>query len=83
MYNEGMRTTIELSDEHRAKLLELSVRRNKKGFSGLIAEALDNYLENADLERAKIRRALAAGGTLPDDEAGQMRRYTRKLRQSW
>lgn len=78
-----MRTTIELSDEHRAKLVELSVRRKQKGFSALIAEALDSYLEDAGIEQAKIRRALAVCGTLPGDEAGQMRRYTRKLRQSW
>lgn len=39
-----MRTTIELRPEHRAKLLELSARRGEKGFSSVIAEAIDTYL---------------------------------------
>ena len=29
----GMRTTIELKPEHRAKLLELAARRGEKGFT--------------------------------------------------
>ena len=39
-----MRTTIELKPEHRARLLELAARRGEKGFSSVIAEAVDAYL---------------------------------------
>ena len=39
-----MRTTIEIKPEHRAKLLELAARRGQKGFSQLIAEALEAFL---------------------------------------
>ena len=62
-----MRTTIEIKPEHRAKLLELAARRGQKGFSHLIAEALEAFLRaetgqgavrkgtNRDSPREKVR----------------------------
>ena len=40
-----MRTTIELSDEHRARLLELAARRGEKGFSSIVEEALARFVD--------------------------------------
>jgi predicted transcriptional regulator len=39
-----VRTTIELRDELRAKLLEMAGRRGEKGFSHLVEEAVDRYI---------------------------------------
>jgi tRNA(fMet)-specific endonuclease VapC len=39
-----MRTTIELKDESRAKLLAIAARRGEKGFSRLIDEAVEQYV---------------------------------------
>jgi hypothetical protein len=40
-----MRTTIELRDDQRARLLEMAAREGRKGFSHLIQEAVDRFLE--------------------------------------
>ena len=42
-----MRTTIELKDESRARLLDMAARRGEKGFSTIIGEAVDLYLRTA------------------------------------
>jgi metal-responsive CopG/Arc/MetJ family transcriptional regulator len=39
-----MRTTIELSDEHRAKLMALAAERGVRGFSELVRDAIEHYL---------------------------------------
>jgi hypothetical protein len=36
-----MRTTIEIKPEHRARILELAATRGDKGFSTVVAEALE------------------------------------------
>lgn len=78
-----MRTTIELRDDQRAKLLELAARRAQKGFSALIEEAVDRYLAEEETRAAAVRKALATEGSLTDEEASALRNYTRKLRKSW
>ena len=40
-----MRTTIEIRDEHRAKLLEMAARRGEKGFSSIVSEAIELILQ--------------------------------------
>jgi predicted transcriptional regulator len=78
-----MRTTIELSDEHRARLLELAARRGQKGFSGLIEEALDQYLLQ-DAARDQARRlALARRAALQGEAAEDLRRAVAGWREHW
>ncbi|MGH9338916.1 MAG: antitoxin VapB family protein [Acidobacteriota bacterium] len=78
-----MRTTIELKDEHRARLLELAARRGEKGFSGVISEAVELYLKTSKQEKEKRRLALALRGSLSDEEADGLRKETSKIRESW
>jgi hypothetical protein len=78
-----MRTTIEIKDEHRARLLELAARRGEKGFSGLVAEAVELYLESLARDEDKRRTALRLRGSLSEDDAGELRRAARSLRESW
>jgi len=82
-YTPGMRTTVELADEHRAKLLELAARRGEKGFSRIIAEAVSAYLEQLHEREETRTRALALRGALPKGDADQLRRHTATLRESW
>lgn len=78
-----MRTTIELKPEHRAKLLELAARRGEKGFSSVIAEALQAYLDTtAGKERLRMR-ALGLRGAISKAEAENLRRDTAALREFW
>ena len=83
MYNEAVRTTIELKPEHRAKLLELAARRGEKGFSSVIEEALESYLEKGAARERTRNRALKLRGSLPAAEAERLRRETEVLRGFW
>jgi hypothetical protein len=79
----NMRTTIEIRDEHRARLLELAARRGEKGFSKLVAEAIELYLETLSRDEEKRQAALQLRGSLTEEEADAMRAATSSLRQSW
>lgn len=78
-----MRTTIELSDEQRARLLEAAARRGEKGFSTIVQEALTQYFEAEAERKGAVQRALGVIGKLPDAEADRLDREVRKLRRSW
>ena len=78
-----VRTTIAIKPEHRAKLLELAARRGEKGFSFVIAEALDSYLENLERNQELSRRALQLRGTLTKSDSERLRREAGTLRRSW
>jgi hypothetical protein len=81
--NDGVRTTIELKDESRARLLALAARRGEKGFSALIDEAVDLYLEAAAANEERRRGALALRGSLRPAEARRLRAATSAVRESW
>lgn len=78
-----MRTTIELNDESRARLLEIAARRGEKGFSRLIDEAVDLYLRTEQADEARRQAALALRGTLGGRAADRLRAETAGLRESW
>jgi hypothetical protein len=78
-----MRTTIELKDEYRAKLLELAARRGEKGFSRIIEQAVAAYLKAAAANEELRQRALGLQGVLGKREAEKLRAATAALRESW
>jgi predicted transcriptional regulator len=78
-----MRTTIEMKAEHRARLLELAARRGEKGFSSLVSEAIQAYLDRVGDDEAGRRRALAMRRTLSTKEADRLRRHVAGLRENW
>ncbi len=80
-----MRTTIEIPDELRARLLSLAARRGEKGFSGLVCEAIGRYLTEVEFREEERRNAAAldALGGLSDEEADGLRERTRRLREDW
>jgi hypothetical protein len=78
-----MRTTVEIKPEHRSALLALAARRGHKGFSIVLEEAIENYLRG-DTERQKRKQELLSlAGCLSDDEAAELRKTARSLRESW
>ena len=78
-----MRTTIELSDEHRSRLLAIAARHGDKGFSKIIGEALDAFLKSDAADDERRRRALRLRGILGEKDAGQLRARATALRESW
>ena len=81
--NGGMRTTIEMKPEHRARILELAANRGEKGFSTVVAEALDLYLEAQKSRTNAIQGALALKGSMSETEAAGLSAQTRKIRADW
>ena len=78
-----MRTTIEITAEQRARLMEMAARRGEKGFSKLVQRALDAYLKAQVGEDKKRRRALMLKGALQSRDADSLRAATREIRESW
>jgi hypothetical protein len=78
-----MRTTIELSDDRRAKLLEFAARRGEKGFSGIIAEAIDLYVAHQAGKPDAVARALLLKGALRPKEAAELRSRVGEIRSKW
>lgn len=77
-----MRTTVEISDEQRARLLELAARRGEKGFSSLVREALELYLRDQQ-KSDRIDKALRLAGRLGPDDADELERSVEDLRSRW
>jgi predicted transcriptional regulator len=78
-----MRTTVEITDEQRSKLLEAAARRGEKGFSSIIQEALDHYFEAAFERRERVERGLRVLGSLEGPVADRLEKDARQLRRSW
>ena len=79
----AVRTTIELKDEHRARLLELAARRREKGFSGIVAEAVEAYLRALGSDATVREDAVKQRGSLSAEEAERLRAQAASLRESW
>lgn len=83
MYAQEMRTTIELPDRQRAQLLELAARRGLKGFSQLVQEALDRFLQTAQPEDTRARDAVAVLGTMTEAAARRLETSVSRVRAKW
>jgi len=78
-----VRTTIEMKPEHRARILELAANRGEKGFSNVVAEALEVYLEAQSGRVNAIDTALALKGSMREPEAAGLLARTRGIRANW
>ncbi|MBI3817653.1 MAG: hypothetical protein HY286_03095 [Planctomycetes bacterium] len=78
-----MRTTIEITNEHRAKLLEIAALRGAKGFSGIVTEAIELYLAQNTNEAGRRRVANKYRGWLTEKEASELKRHVEETRKSW
>ncbi len=58
-----MRTTIDLADNQRAALLAIAAQRGLRGFSAVIAEALDIYLKLMAEKDPVVKTALSLRGS--------------------
>ena len=75
-----MRTTVEMSDDVRARLLQIAARNGIKGFSHLVQEALEAYLDGFDSENEKVRRAILLKGAFRERDANNMRNIILEMR---
>ena len=80
---QSMRTTIEIKPEHRARILEIAANRGEKGFSAVVAEALELYLEAQKNRASALRSALDLKGSMDEAEASALLTQARKIRTNW
>lgn len=78
-----MRTTIGITDAQPARLVELAARRGVKGFSQLVQEAVDLYLEQQAGRSESVPLALAAIGSIDEKAATALRESVKRSRESW
>jgi metal-responsive CopG/Arc/MetJ family transcriptional regulator len=76
-----MRTTVELRDDQHAALAALASRRGLRGYSALVQEALDLYLQEHASER--LAEVLQLRGILAEDEAAQVERRIAEAWMTW
>jgi hypothetical protein len=78
-----MRTTVEIKPEHRSALLALASRRGHKGFSEVLAEAIEGFLAG-EIERERRRKTLLSlAGSLSKKDGEELLRTATEQRQSW
>ena len=82
-YDIPMRTTIEIDDRHRAELLRIASIRGINGFSSIVREALEQYLKDEGQHVRRRQAALSAQGSVSEQEAEELLRSVRHLRESW
>jgi len=78
-----MRTTVEMKPEHRSALISIASRRGEKGFSAVLAEAIDLYLRSQEDQAKRRKLLLSLGGSISAEEGERMRRVAADLRKNW
>ncbi len=78
-----MRTTIEISDKHRSILLALAAQKGLRGYSSIIKEALDHYVEDQSKIAEKKRKILKMEKTWKTEETEEVRSNLVELRKNW
>ncbi len=75
-----MRTTIELSDDHRSVLHFLAVQRRLRGYSKLIQEAIDFYIKEKVKRGNGVKRLLKMRGTWSKQEAKRVKKRVGEIK---
>ena len=78
-----MRTTIELSDEHRSILHSLAAKRGLRGYSKVIQEAIDHYVRVKAHREKTLRSVLEMRGSWDKEEAQELRKRLKEIRRNW
>lgn len=74
-----MRTTVEIRDDQRVALAAIAAKRGIRGYSELVQEAIDVYLEKED----DLQEILALQGSITDEEAEEMRKRIDEAWATW
>jgi predicted DNA-binding protein len=78
-----MRTTIELSNDHRSSLHSLAARRGLRGYSKLIREAVDLYIQEMTAKEGSAKHLLQMRGTWNKEDAQKFQKKLREIRKNW
>lgn len=61
----------------------MAAQEGRKGFSHLIQEAVDRFLDEESERREEVAEALALVGSFEPEAAEDLRRRTQALRERW
>ncbi len=78
-----MRTTVEMKAEHRSALLALAARRGEKGFSSVLGEAIEEYLDSQQMREKRRKEIRSLQGSLSATDAKLLREAITELRENW
>ena len=78
-----MRTTIEISDKHRGFLLSLAAQKGLRGYSKIIEDAIEYYLEHHLKAVGKKGDILKMKGSWKEEEVKELRSGLEALRENW
>lgn len=76
-----MRTTVEITDEQHRALSAVAQRRGLRGFSQLVQEAVDAYLQDIDTDEVDL--LLGLEGSLDEADAREVRERIGSARAAW
>lgn len=76
-----MRTTVEITAAQHEALNALAKRRGIRGFSPLVQEAIDTYLQS--LGDSETRLLLELEGSLNEDQEAELRARIEDARSVW
>ncbi len=78
-----MRTTIEIKPEHRSALMTVASNRGEKGFSSVLEDAIDRYLEGEAERNAHRNDFIALAGALSEESANELESEVEDIRAHW
>ncbi len=78
-----MRTTVQLRDDQHRRLAALAIARGEKGFSTILQDAVDRYLDEFSDDDAFARDMLDAYGMIDDEQAAEMKADIQLRRRQW
>ena len=64
-------------------MMDIAVARGEKGFSNVVAEAVELYLARESSRAAVIEAALSLRGSMSASESDSMMNEVRKVRAAW
>lgn len=78
-----MRATIEIPDHLRPALLAVAARKGYRGYSRVIAEALEFYLKEKEAAESGLDQVLALKGAWSSAQEGEARQRLKEVRRNW
>ncbi|NLD37608.1 MAG: hypothetical protein GX654_12145 [Desulfatiglans sp.] len=77
-----MRTTIEISDNHRSALLSIAAQKGHRGYSKIIEDAIEHYIADQTKTVGIKNSVLAMKGSWKK-EAEEIKANIKELRKNW
>jgi len=78
-----MRTTIEIREDHRVLLHAIAAERGWRGYSKVVEEAIDFYLDHHAVAAAARRALRGRKGAWSEEESARMQEAVQALRARW